>query len=107
MHPNKEEVKQKHLETCMDEQGAPGQTHPTEGGSIDKEPEENTEKLLKQTGIRLGKLTDLQIELNLARGIEGNKKNYYGYVSDKKKTERKCALPDGNRRCGYLVDGEV
>lgn len=78
---------------------------PTEGGSMDKEPEENTEKLFKQTGIRFGKLIDLKIELNLARGIEGNKKNYYRYVSDKRKTGGKRATPDGSGRCGYLADG--
>lgn len=59
---------------------------PTEGVSMDKEPEENTEKWFKQTGSRLGKLIDLKTELNLARSIKGNKKNYYRYISDKRKT---------------------
>lgn len=39
----------------MDEQGPPGQTRLTEGGSMDKESEENTEKLFKKTSIMLGK----------------------------------------------------
>jgi len=32
MHPNREEVRQKHQEACMDEQGAPAQT-PAQKGS--------------------------------------------------------------------------
>jgi len=31
MHPNKEEVRQKHQEASMDEQGAPAQTEAQEG----------------------------------------------------------------------------
>jgi len=31
MHPNKEEVRQKHQEDCMDEQGAPRQTQNQKG----------------------------------------------------------------------------
>jgi len=32
MHPDQEEVKQKHQEAYMDEQGAPGQTQAEKGG---------------------------------------------------------------------------
>ena len=35
MHPNKEEVRQKHQEACMDEQGAPGQAQ-TQTGSLQR-----------------------------------------------------------------------
>ncbi|GAB0187151.1 hypothetical protein GRJ2_001180400 [Grus japonensis] len=35
MYPNKEEVRQKHQEACMDEQGAPGQTQ-TQKGSLQR-----------------------------------------------------------------------
>lgn len=41
----------------------------------------NTEKLSEKTGIRLGKL----MELNLARDFKGNKKSFYRYLSDKRK----------------------
>jgi len=33
MHPNKAEVRQKHQEACMDEQGAPGRSQ-TQKGSL-------------------------------------------------------------------------
>jgi len=35
LHPNKEEVRQKHQEACMDEQGAPGQP-PTQKESLQR-----------------------------------------------------------------------
>jgi len=35
MHPNKEEVRQKHWEACIDEQGAAGQT-PTQKESLQR-----------------------------------------------------------------------
>lgn len=52
MHLNKDKVKLKHKEACIDEKGAPGQiqtkTKPTEGKSKDKQSGNNTEKLSSQ-----------------------------------------------------------
>jgi len=64
MHPNKEQVRQKHQEACMDEQGVPGQTQ-TEERSLQRVEARteyrqgggrNTEKLSEQPQISLGKL---------------------------------------------------
>lgn len=56
MHLNKDKVKLKHKEACIDEKGAPGQiqtkTKPTEGKSKDKQSGNNTEKLFEQPSIR-------------------------------------------------------
>ncbi|PKU46491.1 rna-directed dna polymerase from mobile element jockey- hypothetical protein [Limosa lapponica baueri] len=90
MQANKEEVGQKHQEACMDEQGAPGQSQ-TQKGS------------LQRVEARTGSLRGIQrycqaardqvrkaktlIDLNLARDIKGNKKRFYRYVIDKRKTK--------------------
>lgn len=37
MHTNKEELRQKHLEACMDERGGPGQTQAEKEGLQDVE----------------------------------------------------------------------
>ncbi|PKU48296.1 rna-directed dna polymerase from mobile element hypothetical protein [Limosa lapponica baueri] len=77
MHPNKEGVRQNHQEACMDEQVAPGQTQ-TE--------KESPQKAEAQTGCLGGiqrncqaardqvRKAKVEIKLNLARDIKGNKK---------------------------------
>ncbi|GAB0175629.1 hypothetical protein GRJ2_000028100 [Grus japonensis] len=89
MHPNKEEVRQKHLEACLDEQGAPGQTQTQkeayrgwkQGQVAWQEYREYVQAARDQ--VRKAKFL---IELNLARDIKGNKKSFYRYISDKRKT---------------------
>ncbi|GAB0182661.1 hypothetical protein GRJ2_000731400 [Grus japonensis] len=89
MHPNKEKVRQNHPEACMDEQGAPGKT-------------QRQKEILQRVEARAGSLGGIQkivqatrdpdrkakalTELNLAKDIKGNKKSFYRYVSDKRKT---------------------
>lgn len=41
----------------------------------------------KQSGIRLGKPKQVLIEINLVRDVKGNKKSFYWYVGDKRKTK--------------------
>ncbi|GAB0190395.1 mitochondrial enolase superfamily member 1 [Grus japonensis] len=89
MLPNKEEVRQKHQEAPMDEQGAPGQTQTKKGS-------------LQMVEARAGSLGEMQrtvqaardqvrkakalIEISLARDVKDNKKSFYRYVSDKRRT---------------------
>ncbi|PKU36933.1 hypothetical protein llap_12767 [Limosa lapponica baueri] len=89
VHPNKEEVRQKCQEACMDEQGAPGQAQKQKGGLQRVEARtgrlEEYRKTLEvaRNQIRQAKA---QVELNWARDIKDNKKNFCKYVRDKGKT---------------------
>ena len=56
----------------------------------------------EQPGIRLGKL----IELNLAEDIKGNKKSFYRYVDDKRKT-RKAEERKTKKEKGHLVTQDM
>ena len=91
MQPNKEEVGPKHQEACMDEQGAPGQTQ-TQKGSLQR-VEARTgglggiQRNCPSTSDQVGKAKGLT-ELNLARDVKGNKKSFYRYIGDKRKTRK-------------------
>lgn len=63
-----------------------------EGGNKDRYPGRNTEKFSKQSGIRLGKLKQALMEINLARHVKGNKKGFCRSVSDKRKTKENVGL---------------
>ncbi|GAB0178660.1 hypothetical protein GRJ2_000331300 [Grus japonensis] len=86
--PNKEEVRQKGQGVCMDERGTPGQS-------------QTKKRSLQRVEGRAGSLGEIQtvqaareqvrkakalIELNLARDVKGNKKSFYRYVSEKRRT---------------------
>ncbi|GAB0190611.1 mitochondrial enolase superfamily member 1 [Grus japonensis] len=91
MHPNKEEVRQKHQEAPMDEQGAPGQsqTKKRKQGQVAWEEHRETVLAMRDQVRKAKALT----ELNLARDIKGNKKSFYRYVSDKMRTRENVGLP--------------
>ncbi|GAB0204458.1 mitochondrial enolase superfamily member 1 [Grus japonensis] len=87
MHPNKEGVKQKHQEAPTDEQGAPGQSQTKKGkgwkqGQVACEEYRETVRAARDQ-VRKAKAL---IELNLARDVKDNKKSFYRYVSDKRRT---------------------
>ena len=92
----------------MDEQGAPGQTQ-TQKGSLQRveartgslEEYRETVRAARDQVRKAKALT----ELNLARDIKGNKKSFYRYVSDKRKT-RENVGPLRKVRPGYLGYGE-
>ncbi|GAB0188754.1 mitochondrial enolase superfamily member 1 [Grus japonensis] len=89
MHPNKEEVKQKHQEAPVDEQGAPGQSQTQkeayrgwkQGQVAWKEYRETVRAAREQ--VRKAKAL---IEISLDRDVKDNKKSFYRYVSDKRRT---------------------
>ncbi|PKU35817.1 hypothetical protein llap_9497 [Limosa lapponica baueri] len=89
MHPKKEVIRQKSQEACMNEQGAPERAEKQKKeayrgwkqGQLDWEEYRETIRVVRNQ-IRQAKA---HIELNLARDIKGNKKNYR-YVRDKGKT---------------------
>ncbi|GAB0209787.1 mitochondrial enolase superfamily member 1 [Grus japonensis] len=89
MHPNKEEVRQKHQEAPVDEQGAPGQSEKKKeayrGWKQGKVAWEEYRETLRAARDQVRKAKAL-IELNLARDVKDNKKSFYRYVSDKRRT---------------------
>ncbi|GAB0210181.1 mitochondrial enolase superfamily member 1 [Grus japonensis] len=91
MHPSKEEVKQKHPEAPMDEQGAPGQSQTKnkkeafrgwKEGQVAWEEYRETVRAARDQDRKAKAL----IELNLARDVKDNKKSFYRYVSEKRRT---------------------
>ncbi|GAB0188222.1 mitochondrial enolase superfamily member 1 [Grus japonensis] len=80
MHPNKEEVKQKHQGAPVDEQGAPGQSQTKKGVAW----EEYREPV--RAGREQVRKAKALIEISLARDVKDNKKSFYRYVSDKRRT---------------------
>ncbi|GAB0185748.1 mitochondrial enolase superfamily member 1 [Grus japonensis] len=88
MHPNKEQVKQKHPEAPMDEQGAPGQSQTKKEayrgwkqGQVAWEEYRETVQAAREQ-VRKAKAL---IEISLARDVKNNKKSFYRYVSDKRR----------------------
>ncbi|GAB0191850.1 mitochondrial enolase superfamily member 1 [Grus japonensis] len=88
MHPNKEEVKQKHQEAPMDEQGAPGQSQTKKEayrgckqGQIAWEEYRETVRVARDQ-VRKAKAL---VEISLARDVKDNKKSFYRYVSEKRR----------------------
>jgi len=89
MHPDQEEVRQKHQGAYVDEQGAPGQTQAEKGslkrmeartgslGGIQRNRPIGREQVMKAKALT---------ELNLTRDVKWNKKAFYRYVSDRRKT---------------------
>ncbi|PKU31590.1 hypothetical protein llap_18105 [Limosa lapponica baueri] len=81
VYPNKEEVRQKIQEACMDEQGAPGHTLKTkkeayrgwQQGQVAWEEYRETVRVARDQ-VRQAKA---QTDLNLARNIKDNNKNLY------------------------------
>ena len=73
----------------MDEQGAPGQTQTQKeayrGWKQGQVTWEGYRETVQAARVQVRK-TKSQIELNLARDVKGNKKSFYGYVGDKRKT---------------------
>ncbi|GAB0175874.1 mitochondrial enolase superfamily member 1 [Grus japonensis] len=84
MHPNKEEVKQKHQEAPVDEEGAPGQsqTKKRKQGQVAWEEYRETVRVARDQ-VRKAKAL---IEVSLAGDVKDNKKSFYRYVSDKRRT---------------------
>lgn len=92
VHPKKQKVRQKCQEIFMDEQGASGKikTQKYVGcESRDRRPVKDIEMPSKQT--RHKKAKD-QAELNLVRGVKGNKKAFCSYVSHKRRTRENVSL---------------
>ncbi|KAK4819916.1 hypothetical protein QYF61_014651 [Mycteria americana] len=96
MHANKEEVRQKHQEACMDEQGAPGQIQ-TQKGSLQRVEARTgnlgriqsncpSSRAIVQAARDQVRKANALIVLNVARDIKGNKKSFYRYIGDKRKT---------------------
>ncbi|GAB0208699.1 mitochondrial enolase superfamily member 1 [Grus japonensis] len=90
MHPSKEEVRQKCQEVCMDEQGAPGQSQTKKEayrgwkqGQVAWEEYRETVRAARDQVRKAKALT----ELNLARDAKDNKKSFYRYISDKRRTK--------------------
>ncbi|GAB0206149.1 mitochondrial enolase superfamily member 1 [Grus japonensis] len=88
MHPNREEVRQKHQEAPMDEQGAPGQSQTKKeayrGWKQGQVAWEEYRETVQAARDQFRKAKAL-VEISLARDIKGNKKSFYRYVSDKKR----------------------
>ncbi|GAB0182959.1 mitochondrial enolase superfamily member 1 [Grus japonensis] len=88
MHPNKEEVKQKHQEAPMDEQEAPGQSQTKKeayrGWKQGQAAWEEYRETVREAREQVRKAKAL-IEISLARDVKDNKKSFYRYVSDKRK----------------------
>ncbi|GAB0178237.1 mitochondrial enolase superfamily member 1 [Grus japonensis] len=89
MHPNKEEVRQKHQEACVDEEGAPGQTQTQKERLQRLEARAGSLRGIQRKNVRAAReqvrKAKALIELNLTRDVKGNKKTFYRYVSDKRK----------------------
>ncbi|GAB0206735.1 mitochondrial enolase superfamily member 1 [Grus japonensis] len=89
MHPNKEEVRQKCEEACMDEQAGPGQSQMQKGSLQRVEARAGSLGRIQrncQTARDQVRNTKALRELNLARDVKDNKKSFYRYVSDKRRT---------------------
>ncbi|GAB0178869.1 mitochondrial enolase superfamily member 1 [Grus japonensis] len=89
MHSKKEVVKQKHQEAPVEEQGAPGQSQTKKEayrgwkqGQVAWEEYRETARAAREQ-VRKAKAL---IEINLARDVKDNKKSFYRYVSDKRRT---------------------
>jgi len=89
MHRNKEEVKQKSEQACMDEQQVPGKTQAQKGSLQRVEAgqiaHEKYRKIVQAARDHVRKAKALT-ELNLARDIKGNKKSCCRYIGDESKT---------------------
>ncbi|GAB0210106.1 mitochondrial enolase superfamily member 1 [Grus japonensis] len=90
MHPNNQEARQKHQEAPIDEQGAPGQSQTQKkeayrGWKQGQVAWEEYRETVRAARDQVRKVKAL-IELNLARDTKGNKKSFYRYVSDKRRT---------------------
>lgn len=71
----------------------------TEGGSKDRYPGSNRERIVQAASNQVKKAKAL-IELNLVRDVKSNKKSCYRYLSDEKKAREN--VEERNRRPGYL-----